>query len=236
MKRSRLISVPLCSLALVLLSACGSSPSEAQAAAKNAGEASSVGMGSSFPNPTMDVPASGGDQVAVLAGGCFWTQEAVFSHIKGIKSVVSGYAGGSADTATYDQVATRRTGHAESVKITFDPSQISYGHLLKIFFAASHDPTQIDRQGPDIGPDYRSAIFVQDAQQRKVAATYIQELNKRGWFDKPIATKIETGTFYPAEKYHQDFVERHPDHPYVQAYDVEKLKNLRSKFPDDWKA
>lgn len=236
MKRSRLVPLSLCSLALALLSACNSSASEARAVAKNADNVASSGLGSSFPDPAIDVPVTGGDQVAVLAGGCFWTQEAVFSHIKGIKSVVSGYAGGSAATATYKQVGTGKTGHAESVRILYDPAQITYGHLLKIFFAASHDPTQINRQGPDVGSDYRSAIFAQNAQQRKAAASYIEQLNRSGTFAKPIATRIETGMFYPAETYHQDFVARNPNHPYVQAYDVEKLKNLRRKFPGDWKS
>lgn len=231
MKRSGLIPISLCSLAVVLLSACNSSPSEAKSSTKDA-----VAAGFFFPDPATDVPAGKGDQVAVLAGGCFWTQEAVFSHIKGIKSVVSGYAGGTAATATYRQVGTGKTGHAEVVRIIYDPARISYGRVLKIFFAAAHDPTQINRQGPDIGADYRSAIFAQNAQQRKVAASYIQQLNESGVFGKPIATRIETGTFYPAEKYHQDFVARNPNHPYVLAYDVEKLRKLKRKFPRDWKS
>lgn len=194
-----------------------------------------TGTAASFPAPKMDSPTSGGTQVAVLAGGCFWTQEAVFEHIKGVKSVVSGYAGGTAETATYEQVATRNTGHAESIRITYDPSQISYGHLLKIFFAAAHDPTQVNRQGPDIGQDYRSAIFPQNAQQRKVASSYIAQLGKTDAFGKPIATKIESGTFYPAEDRHQNFVERNPRHPYVVAWDVPKLHQLKKAFPADWR-
>ncbi len=207
----------------------------ATAAAKSAPHNAATGTAASFPDPKMDVPTSGGTQVAVLAGGCFWTQEAVFEHVKGVKSVVSGYTGGNADTATYEQVATAKTGHAESVRITFDPSQISYGHLLKIFLAASHDPTQIDRQGPDTGKDYRSAIFPQNAQQREVAASYLTQLGKANVFGKPIATKIESGTFYPAEKFHQNFVQRNPQHPYVLAYDVAKLNKLHKAFPGDWR-
>jgi peptide-methionine (S)-S-oxide reductase len=227
MMRSRAVSAFVFSVAALSLSACNPSASEAK-------ETSTLRP--SFPDPAMDIPPNGGDQVAVLAGGCFWTQEAVFSHIKGVKSVVSGYAGGTRETAKYRLVGTRKTGHAETVRIVYDPAKISYGRILKIFFAASHDPTQVDRQGPDIGPDYRSAIFVQNDQQRKVAAGYIAKLNKSGVFAEPIATRIETGTFYPAEKYHQDFVARNPNHPYVQAYDVEKLRNLRRQFPRDWKS
>ena len=199
--------------------------------AKNAAS----GTAASFPDPKVDAPTSGPNQIAVLSGGCFWTQEAVFEHIKGVTSVVSGYAGGSKDTATYEQVATRKTGHAETVRITFDPSQVSYGHLLKIFFAASHDPTQVNRQGPDTGSDYRSAIFPQNARQRAVATAYIAQLGKAGVFDKPIATKIESGTFYRAEDSHQNFVERHPQHPYVVAWDVAKLAKLHKAFPSDWR-
>lgn len=202
---------------------------------KQASQKSATGTAASFPDPKTDVPTSGGTQVAVLAGGCFWTQEAVFEHVKGVKSVVSGYAGGSAETATYEQVGTRKTGHAESVRITFDPSQISYGHLLKIFFAASHDPTQVNRQGPDTGSDYRSAIFPQNAQQRKVAESYMTQLGKANVYDKPIATKIESGKFYPAEDHHQNFVQRNPRHPYVLAYDVAKLNKLNKAFPGDWR-
>ena len=215
-------------------------PESAKGSAMTAGENASNqkapnGTAASFPDPKIDVRVGGGSQVAVLSGGCFWTQEAIFEHIKGVKSVVSGYAGGSKDTATYDQVATRKTGHAETVRIAFDPSQVSYGHLLKIFFAASHDPTQVNRQGPDTGPDYRSAVFPQNAEQRKVAAAYIAQLGKAGVFSKPIATKIERGAFYPAEDRHQNFVERHPQHPYVIAWDVAKLARLRKAFPADWR-
>lgn len=243
--RHPLLSSLLSGGAAVALSACSASDkpelimASATAATKSvdkpAPKKSTTGTAASFPNPKMDVPTSGGNQVAVLAGGCFWTQEAVFEHIKGVKSVVSGFAGGNAETATYEQVATAKTGHAESVRITFDPSQVSYGHLLKIFFAASHDPTQVNRQGPDTGSDYRSAIFPQNEQQRKVAASYMAELAKANAFGKPIATKIESGKFYPAEDYHQNFVQRNPQHPYVLAYDVAKLNKLRKAFPNDWR-
>ena len=148
-------------------------------------------------------------------------------------SFVSGYADGSKDTATYEQVATRTTGHAETVCITFDPSQMTNGHLLKIFFAASHDPTQVNRQGPDTGSDYRSAIVPQNVQQRAVAAAYIAQLGKAGVYTGPIATKIESGTFYPAEEHHQNVVERHSQNPCVLAWDVAKLAKLHKDFPAD---
>ena len=213
------------SATLALLTSCSEQPTTVDPAL----------TAKAFPDPSIVMPAENGDQTAVLAGGCFWTQEAVFEHIKGIKSVVSGYAGGDAATATYDQVATRGTGHAESVKITYDPSQISYGHILKIFLAASHDPTQLNRQGPDVGSDYRSAIFVQSPDQQRVAEAYLKQIEQAGIYDDAVVTKIEKGTFYPAEEEHQNFVERNPDHPYVLAHDVEKLAKLKKAFPEDWR-
>ena len=189
----------------------------------------------SLPASTVDVPATGSEQTAVLAGGCFWTMEAVFSHIAGVKSVVSGFAGGTAETAHYDEVGTGKTGHAEAVRITFDPKQITYGELLQIYFGVAHDPTQINRQGPDTGRDYRSAIFPQTARQREVAQKYIAQLEKSDEFSEPIATKVETGQFFPAEAYHQNFVERNPQNSYVQAYDVEKLRAVQQTFPKKWK-
>ena len=171
-------------------------------------------------------------QTAVLAGGCFWGMEAVFEHVKGVKDVVSGFAGGSAKDATYASVSSESTGHAEAVKITYDPSQISYFDLLKIYFTVAHDPTQLNRQGPDVGPSYRSAIFPQDAGQKALATKTIAGLKARG---KPIATRIESGGFYPAEGYHQDYVRKHPDAGYVVVNDLPKLEKLKSHYPTWWR-
>lgn len=167
-------------------------------------------------------------QTAVLAGGCFWGVEAVFEHVKGVKDVVSGFAGGSAKDAKYDRVSSERTAHAEAVRITFDPRQVSYFDLLKIYFTVAHDPTQVNRQGPDVGPSYRSAIFPESAEQRAIATRAIAGLRARG---KPIATKIESGRFYPAETYHQDFVRKNPDHGYVVVNDLPKLAKLKREYP-----
>ena len=172
-------------------------------------------------------------QTAVLAGGCFWGVEAVFEHVKGVKDVVSGFAGGSAKDAKYDRVSSERTAHAEAVRITFDPRQVSYFDLLKIYFTVAHDPTQVNRQGPDVGPSYRSAIFPQNAEQRVIATRTIAGLHARG---KPIATQIESGRFYPAEAYHQDFVRKNPDHGYVVVNDLPKLAKLRREYPQWWRA
>ena len=169
---------------------------------------------------------------AVLAGGCFWGMEAVFEHVKGVDNVVSGFAGGSAKDADYDDVSSERTGHAEAVRITYDPSKISYFDLLKIYFTVAHDPTEVNQQGPDVGPSYRSAIFSQDAQQKAVAAKTIAQLKAMG---KPIATRIESGGFYPAEAYHQEYVRKHPDAPYVVVNDLPKLAKLKRDYPGWWK-
>jgi len=166
-------------------------------------------------------------QTAVLAGGCFWGMEAVFEHVKGVKDVVSGFAGGSAKDATYASVSSESTGHAEAVKITYDPAQISYFDLLKIYFTVAHDPTQLNRQGPDTGPSYRSAIFPQDAQQKAVASKTVAQLKALG---KPIATRIESGGFYPAEAYHQDFARKHPYYPYIVVNDRPKVAALQKRF------
>jgi len=171
-------------------------------------------------------------QTAVLAGGCFWGMEAVFEHVKGVKDVVSGFAGGSAKDATYASVSSESTGHAEAVKITYDPAQISYFDLLKIYFTVAHDPTQLNRQGPDTGPSYRSAIFPQDAQQKAVASKTVAQLKALG---KPIATRIESGGFYPAESYHQDYVRKHPNAGYVVVNDLPKLEKLKSHYPQWWR-
>ena len=170
---------------------------------------------------------------AVLAGGCFWGMEAVFEHVKGVENVVSGFAGGSASDANYSDVSTERTGHAEAVKITYDPSKISYFDLLKIYFTVAHDPSEVNRQGPDVGPSYRSAIFPQDAQQKAVASKTIAQLKAIG---KPIATRVESGGFYPAEAYHQDYVRKHPDARYVVVNDLPKLAHLKRDYPRWWKA
>lgn len=178
-------------------------------------------------------PAAAGPrtETAVLAGGCFWGMEWVFEHVKGVTGVVSGYAGGSAKDATYDKVSSESTGHAEAVKITYDPSQISYGKLLEVYFTVAHDPTQINRQGPDVGSSYRSAIFPQNAAQEQFARAYIQRLNATHSWSKPIATRIEHGGFYPAEAYHQHFAANHPYFPYIAFNDRPKIAVLKQKFP-----
>ncbi len=187
------------------------------------------------PAPRADVPASPGLQTAVLAGGCFWGMEAVFEHVKGVRDVVSGYAGGSARDATYGRVSSETTGHAEAVRIVYDPKQISYSQLLRIYFAAAHDPTQVNRQGPDTGPSYRSAIFPQNKAQRQVAQAYIAQLNSAKVFRRPIATRIEGGGFFPAEAYHQDFARRNPNHPYIKNVDAPKLAGFKAMFPRMWR-
>jgi len=184
-----------------------------------------------IPAPAIDVPRTGGMQTAVLAGGCFWGMEAVFEQVRGVRSVVSGYAGGSAETASYAQVSTERTRHAEAIRIVYDPARVSYGELLRIYFSVAHDPTQRNRQGPDVGPSYRSAIFPQDAAQRRVAAAYIAQLEAADTFPRAIATRIEGGRFYTAEARHQDFYRRNPDHPYIVRWDRPKVAAFRAAFP-----
>ena len=193
--------------------------------------AAPLAAASLVPAPRADVPAAAGLQTAILAGGCFWGTEAVFEHVKGVRNVVSGYAGGSAADATYAKVSTERTGHAEAIRIVYDPRQVSYGTLLRIYFSAAHDPTQVNRQGPDTGPSYRSAIFPQNAAQRQAAQAYIAQLGTARVYPRPIATKIETGGFYPAEAHHQDFMRRNPGHPYILAHDVPKVAALKQMFP-----
>jgi peptide-methionine (S)-S-oxide reductase len=179
-------------------------------------------------------PAAAGPkaETAVLAGGCFWGMEAVFEHVKGVTDVVSGYAGGAAKDADYDAVSSERTGHAEAVRITYDPSRVSYGQLLQIFFTVAHDPTQVDRQGPDSGPSYRSAIFPQSQAQAQFAKAFISRLKAA---HRPIATRIESGGFYPAEAYHQNFAQRHPYYPYIMFNDRPKVAALKAKYPALWK-
>lgn len=175
-------------------------------------------------------------ETAVLAGGCFWGMESVFEHVKGVTNVVSGYAGGVAKDANYDAVSSESTGHAEAVKINYDPSQISYAQLLQIYFTVAHDPTQVNRQTPDVGPSYRSAIFPQSAQQAAFAKAFISRLNGAHLFKAPIATKIESGGFFPAESFHQDFARKHPDYPYIVVNDRPKVVALHKKFPTLYKA
>ena len=175
-------------------------------------------------------------QTAVLAGGCFWGMEAVFEHVKGVRNVVSGYAGGSAGDANYSAVSSERTGHAEAVRISFDPAQVSYAQLLNIYVTVAHDPTQLNRQGPDTGPSYRSAIFPQNEAQKQAAAAFLRSLRSSAAFKKPVVTRIESGAFYPAEAEHQDFVRRNPWHPYVLVNDRPKLTELKSRFPQFWRA
>lgn len=183
------------------------------------------------PPPAMDPPAAAGQQTAVLAGGCFWGMEAVFERLQGVKDVVSGYAGGSRADASYDRVSSERTGHAEAVRITYDPNVISYGTLLRVYFSVAHDPTQFNRQGPDVGSSYRSAIFPQSEAQQRVARAYIDQLSAAHAFQRPIVTQIESGSFFAAESYHQDFMRRNPLHPYILAHDVSKVRALRQLMP-----
>jgi peptide-methionine (S)-S-oxide reductase len=186
------------------------------------------------PPPTVDAPASGtGTETAVLAGGCFWGVQGVFQHVKGVKSAISGYTGGSAGDAHYEDVGSGSTGHAESVQVTFDPKVVSYGELLRIYFSVAHDPTEKNRQGPDVGTQYRSAIFPRDDAQRKIAQQYIAELDAAHVFAHPIATTIEPGkTFYRAEDYHQDFLVHNPTYPYIVYNDLPKVENLKRLFAD----
>ena len=183
-----------------------------------------------IPAALNDVPRTPGLQTAVFAGGCFWGMEAVFEGVKGVQSVTSGYAGGTAETAQYDIVSTETTGHAEAVRIVYDPAKISYATLLRVYFSVAHNPTELNRQGPDSGPSYRSAIFPQNAAQKQVAAAYIAQLQKAHVFDQPIVTRIETGKFFPAESYHQDFFRLNPYHPYIVRFDKPKVAAFKTAF------
>jgi peptide-methionine (S)-S-oxide reductase len=193
---------------------------------------------SGLPNPSVDTPlaAKKGKATAVVAGGCFWGVQAVFQHVKGVKDATSGYSGGSVKSPLYEQVSTGQTGHAESVRITFDPAQISYGQLLKIFFSVVHDPTQLNRQGPDTGTQYRSIIFYSDDEQKRIAEAYIAQLEQGRLFPQPIVTQVvPLKEFYPAEAYHQDYATLHPDNPYIARNDAPKVEHLREEFPDIYK-
>jgi peptide-methionine (S)-S-oxide reductase len=184
------------------------------------------------PSINLPVTVTKGIQTVVLAGGCFWGVEGVFEKLKGVSNVVSGYAGGTLDSANYDAVSNGKTGHAEAVQITYDPQQISLDQLLKVYFLIAHDPTEIDRQGPDTGKQYRSAIFFASPDQQKVAKDYINKLNKAKVFPRPIATQLESfSKFYAAEDYHQNFIDRNPNYPYVVINDLPKIAQLRQQFP-----
>ena len=188
-----------------------------------------------LPAPAVDIPASAarGPQTAVFAGGCFWGVEAVFRHVKGVSSAVSGYAGGNAKTAEYMIVGSGTTGHAESVQVTYDPTKVSYGQLLKVFFSVAHDPTQLNRQGPDSGTQYRSAIFTTNDEQMRVAKAYVAQLDRANAFGRPIVTEIVAlPKFYPAEAYHQNYLALNPTQPYIVFNDLPKLANLKTQFPD----
>jgi peptide-methionine (S)-S-oxide reductase len=172
----------------------------------------------------------------VIAGGCFWGVQAVFQHVKGVISATSGYSGGDAKTAEYEVVSTGGTGHAESVQVVYDPSQITYGQLLKIFFSVAHDPTELNRQGPDTGTQYRSSIFYNSEEQKKIAEAYIAQLDQAKVFPSAIVTKVvPLKAFYPAEAYHQDYAIHHPNHPYIAYHDLPKVENLKRAFPDLWR-
>lgn len=187
-----------------------------------------------FPDPAVDSDRTAkGKQTAVFAGGCFWCTEAVFEQLAGVDKVVSGFAGGDAASAHYEIVSAGRTNHAESIEITYDPAKITYGTLLKVFFSVAHDPTQLNRQGPDYGRQYRSAIFYKDAEQKRIAEAYIKQLDEAQLFKKPIVTEVVALThFYPAEAYHQHFVKLHPDHPYVVQNSLPKLDKLKKQYPE----
>ncbi|MGA3091626.1 MAG: peptide-methionine (S)-S-oxide reductase MsrA [Terriglobales bacterium] len=191
-----------------------------------------------LPDPAVDAPlaAKSAKQTAVFAGGCFWGVQAVFQHVKGVKDATSGYSGGSVAAPGYEEVSTGKTGHAESVKIAFDSSQISYGQLLKVFFSVAHDPTQLNRQGPDTGSQYRSVIFYANDEQKRIAEAYISQLDQARLFPGPIVTQVvPLKAFYAAEGYHQDYATLHPDDPYIAINDAPKVANLRQQFPDLYK-
>ena len=191
--------------------------------------------GVAIPGPTVDAAkaAKSGEQTVVVAGGCFWGIQAVFQHVKGVKSATSGYSGGDAKTAQYEIVSTGETGHAESVKITYDPAQITYGELLQVFFSVAHDPTQLNRQGPDDGTQYRSVVFYANDEQKKIAEAYIAQLDKAKVFSGSIVTQVvPLKEFYPAEAYHQNYATLHPDQPYIVYNDAPKVAHLRQEFPE----
>jgi peptide-methionine (S)-S-oxide reductase len=186
------------------------------------------------PPPALDSPkAHGRMQTAVLAGGCFWGMQGVFAHVRGVHEVLAGYSGGARNTAEYQEVGTGRTGHAESVEVIFDPAELTYGEVLRIYFSVAHNPTELNRQGPDVGTQYRSVIFYADDTQRHIAESYIAQLDKDKVFGQPIVTKVDAlQGFYAAEGYHQDFYLKNPQNPYIVINDLPKIKNLKALFPD----
>ena len=190
-----------------------------------------------IPAPTLDPGDNAGAlKTAILAGGCFWGVQAVFQHTEGVAEAVSGYAGGSVANPTYRRVTRGNTGHAEAVAVRYDPAKISYGKILQIFFSVVHDPTQLNRQGPDVGTHYRSAIYTTTDEQKRVAKAYVEQLGAAGAYSKPIVTEIAPlKKFYPAEDYHQDYVTLHPNQPYVVIHDLPKIDNMRTMFPDYWR-
>jgi peptide-methionine (S)-S-oxide reductase len=226
MPKSSLARLPLMSIGLVL--AVGLAGALWSQPARTAERATVV--------PPAAVDAAAGTeptQTVVLAGGCFWGVQAVFQHVKGVTGAVSGYSGGARNTARYQVVSSGTTGHAESVQVTFDPRQISYGRILQIYFSVAHDPTELNRQGPDEGTQYRSAIFYANPEQQRVAQAYIAQLDKAGTFKQPIVTQLtEFSAFYPAEAYHQDYATLHPESPYIFYNDAPKVENLKRLFPD----
>lgn len=188
-----------------------------------------------FPAPAVDekLAAEKGQETAVFAGGCFWGVQGVYQHVKGVTRATSGYSGGNVENPYYELVSSGGTGHAESVQVEYDPAQITYGKLLMIFFSVAHDPTQKDRQGPDVGTQYRSAIFYKNAEQKRIAEAYIAQINAAHVYEKPIATQVAAySAFYAAEDYHQDYLTKHPDNPYIQYNDLPKLARLRETFPE----
>jgi peptide-methionine (S)-S-oxide reductase len=194
---------------------------------------------SEFPSPAIDLPLAGGGAApatAVLAGGCFWCTEAVYRELDGVLAVTPGYAGGTRETADYETVCTGRTRHAEAIRVTYDPARLTYGQLLKVFFSVAHDPTQLDRQGNDVGPQYRSALFPTDGEQRRVAEAYVKQLGDVGAFTGPIVTTIEPGVeFYEAETYHHDYAKRNPGQGYIMAVSTPKVRKLEKYFPEKLK-
>ena len=202
-------------------------------------QAASPHSSNSFPKPVLDEPVSsarGKQEIAVFSGGCFWGIQAVYQHTKGVVSATSGYAGGSAETAHYEEVGTGNTGHAESVKIVYDPAQITYGQLLMIFFSVAHNPTELNKQGPDWGTQYRSAIFFANENQKKIAMAYIEQLESAKVYPQKIVTElVPLKEFYAAESYHQDYVKHHPGNPYIAINDLPKLANLKKAFPELYK-
>ncbi len=188
------------------------------------------------PAPDDDEPAVAGSETAVLAGGCFWGVQGVFQHVKGVTEAESGYAGGDRDTANYETVSTGTTGHAESVRITYDPGQVTYGQLLRIYFSVVQDPTLLNRQGPDEGTQYRSTIFAQDATQKRIAESYVAQLNRAAVFPGPIVTTVSPkADFFPAEQYHQDFLNSNPTYPYIEINDMPKVNDLKRLFPESYR-